>query len=125
WIEKKQLIIFDILASNNWQRPVYFSSTLNQDDFMYFKPYLQNEGMVYRLLPALNPTSSPEPYVAKEIMYQNLMEKLQWRNLQDSRIFYDETYQATLVTNYRQQFHALAEAYFMAGKPAQARNIIN
>ncbi|QMU31662.1 DUF2723 domain-containing protein [Adhaeribacter radiodurans] len=124
-MEKKQLLIFDILATNNWHRPVYFSSTLNQDDFMYFKPYLQNEGMTYRLLPALNPNPEPEPYVAKEIMYQNLMQKFQWRNLQNPRIFYDETYQATLVTNYRQQFYVLAEAYFMAGDAAQARNIIN
>ncbi|PSR57333.1 DUF2723 domain-containing protein [Adhaeribacter arboris] len=124
-MEKKQLIIFDILASNNWQRPVYFSSTLNQDDFMYFKPYLQNEGMTYRLLPALNPNPGPEPYVAKEIMYQNLMQKFRWRNLQNPRIFYDETYQATIVTNYRQQFYALAEAYFIAGDAVQARNIIN
>ncbi|MDQ4138902.1 MAG: DUF2723 domain-containing protein [Bacteroidota bacterium] len=124
-MEKKQLIIFDILATNNWQRPIYFSSTLNQDDFMYFKPYLQNEGMVYRLLPALNSGTKSEPYVAKEIMYQNLMQKFRWRNLQDPRIYYDETYLSTLVTNYRQQFYDLAEAYFMAGDAAQARNIIN
>ncbi len=124
-LEKKQLILFDILATNNWQRPVYFSSTLNQNDFMYFKPYLQNEGMVYRLLPVKEPQVGPEPYVAKEIMYHNLMQQFRWRNLQDSSIYYDETYLNTLVSNYRQQFYVLAEAYFQAGDLAKARAIIN
>ena len=124
-MEKKQLTIFDILVTNNWQRPIYFSSTLNQDDYMYFKPYLQNEGMVYRLLPAKNPDATADAYVAKEIMYQNLMQKFKWRNLQDSTIYYDEAYQAQWVPNTRQQFYTLAEAYFKAGDPEKARNVIN
>ncbi len=124
-MEKKQLIIFDILATNNWQRPIYFASTLNQDDFMYFKPYLQNEGLAYRLLPAKSPNLNPDPYVAKEIMYQNLMQKFQWLNLQDPKIYYDETYQSILVPNYRQQFYALADAFYQAGEADKARTIIN
>ncbi len=124
-MEKKQLIIFDILTTNNWQRPVYFASTLNQNDYMYFKPYLQNEGMAYRLLPVKEPQPGPEPYVAKEIMYRNLMQQFQWRNLQNAAIYYDETYENTLVTNYRQQFYVLAEAYFRVGDSAKARSIIN
>ena len=124
-LEKKQLILFDILVTNNWQRPVYFSSTLNQNDFMYFKPYLQNEGMVYRLLPTKEPQMGPEPYVAKEIMYYNLMQQSRWRNLQNAAIYYDETYLNTLVPNYRQQFYELAEAFYQAGDLKKAQTIIN
>ncbi|QNF35758.1 DUF2723 domain-containing protein [Adhaeribacter swui] len=124
-MERKQLILFDILATNNWQRPVYFSSTLNQNDFMYFKPYLQNEGMAYRLLPVKELKTGPEPYVAKEIMYQNLMQQFRWRNLQNPAIYYDETYLNTLVTNYRQQFYVLAESFYQAGNTQKAREIIN
>lgn len=124
-MEKKQLVIFDILTTNNWQRPVYFSSTLNQNDYMYFKPYLQNEGMAYRLLPVKELQPGPEPAVAKEIMYRNLMQQFQWRHLQDASIYYDDTYQTILVPNYRQQFYVLADAFFRAGDLVKARAIIN
>ena len=124
-LEKKQLIIADILVTNNWQRPVYFASTVNQNDYLFFKPYLQNEGLAYRLLPAKNPYPEQDAYVAQEIMYQNLMQKFKWRNLQNPGIYYDETYQGTLLPNMRQQFYELAAAYFEAGQPEKARAVIN
>ncbi|UOQ79831.1 hypothetical protein [Hymenobacter sp. 5414T-23] len=58
-IEKKSLVILDILATNNWQRPVYFSSTVDSRDFMGLQPYFQLEGMAYRILPASTRTTSP------------------------------------------------------------------
>src|SRR5690606_28933813 len=39
-LEKKHLVILDILATNNWKRPVYFSTTVNTADFLNLDPYL-------------------------------------------------------------------------------------
>ncbi len=124
-MEKKQLVIADILVTNNWQRPVYFATTVNQNDYRFLQPYLQNEGLTYRLLPARNPDTAADAYVAKDIMYQNLMQKFRWRNLQNPAVYYDETYQSTLVPIMRQQFFELAQAYFQAGDIAKARAVIN
>ncbi|MEM9981516.1 MAG: DUF2723 domain-containing protein, partial [Bacteroidota bacterium] len=48
---KDDLIILDIIAQNNWQRPVYFSSTLGNSDYLNLQSYFQQEGLAYRLMP--------------------------------------------------------------------------
>jgi hypothetical protein len=58
-IEKKNLVILDMIATNNWQRPIYFSSTINPSDYMSLQPYFQLEGMAYRLLPLKDPQLRP------------------------------------------------------------------
>ncbi len=51
---KNDILILDMIATNNqkgWDRPIYFSSTLSSASYLNLKPYLQQEGLVYRLLP--------------------------------------------------------------------------
>src|SRR5688572_17898893 len=86
-LEKKHLVILDILANNNWKRPVYFSTTVNTSDFLNLDPYLQLEGLAYRIVPVRNEATDGETgFVQKEIMYDNLMNKFAWRNMDDPSI---------------------------------------
>lgn len=67
---KPDLIMLDIIATNNWQRPVYFSSTLGGDNYLNLKNYMQLEGYAYRLMPVAVPGAS-DGYVNSEVMYTN------------------------------------------------------
>ncbi|WP_400193644.1 DUF2723 domain-containing protein [Hymenobacter sp. B81] len=126
-IEKKNLVILDMLATNNWERPIYFSSTVNQQDFMSLQPYFQLEGMAYRILPLRDPNYQPqgeEGYVATDLMYENLMKKFAYRNLDRADIFYDEN-QLRFPANYRDKFARLAQTLVAQGDLARAKEVVN
>jgi hypothetical protein len=128
-IEKKSLVILDILATNNWQRPVYFSSTVDSRDFMGLQPYFQLEGMAYRILPAKDPNFDPkggseEGYIAQNLMYDNLMRKFAFRGLDNPNIFYDEN-NLRFPANYRDKFARLADALLASGDKARAKQVID
>jgi len=126
-IEKKNLVILDMIATNNWKRPIYFSSTVAPSDYMNLQPYFQLEGMAYRLLPLKDPNYTPrgdEGYVEKSICYDELMHKFRYRGLQTATIFYDEN-NLRFPANYRDKFARLANAYLASGDVAKAKEVAN
>ncbi|MDR3046700.1 MAG: DUF2723 domain-containing protein, partial [Bacteroidales bacterium] len=50
-LPRAYLIMLDILANNNWERPVYYSSTLGAEGWFGLEDYFQLEGFAYRLVP--------------------------------------------------------------------------
>jgi hypothetical protein len=44
--------MIDIVANNNWKRPIYFSGgAFDPEDYLWMKDYLQLDGLVYKLIP--------------------------------------------------------------------------
>jgi hypothetical protein len=124
-IEKKNLVILDMIATNNWKRPIYFSSTVAPSDYMNLQPYFQLEGMAYRLLPLKDPNYNPrgdEGYVEKSICYEELMKTFSYRGLNDANVFYDEN-NLRFPANYRDKFARLANAYLADGDKAKAKEV--
>ncbi|MFC5271353.1 DUF2723 domain-containing protein [Adhaeribacter terreus] len=123
-LEKKHLVILDILANNNWKRPVYFSTTVNTSDFLNLDPYLQLEGLAYRIVPVRNQQQGDLGYVEKDIMYNNIMKKFQWRQMDNPNVFYDENY-LRFPSNARNMFGRLATEYLKAGDKAKAKEVLD
>ncbi|MGV3540902.1 MAG: protein O-mannosyl-transferase family [Rufibacter sp.] len=123
-LEKKHLAILDLLANNNWQRPVYFSTTADNSDFVGLDEYLQLEGLAYRIVPVRNTNPEAQAYVAKDIMFDNMMNKMSWRNLDREDIFYDENY-LRFPANARDKYYQLAVAYLQAGDKETAKKVLN
>ena len=44
-------MVLNIVDSNRWRKPLYFAVTVSEDNFMGLDPYLQMEGLVYRIIP--------------------------------------------------------------------------
>ncbi|GGG35912.1 glycosyltransferase family 117 protein [Hymenobacter glacieicola] len=129
-LEKRELALLDVLATNNWQRPVYFANTVSPTTRMGLEPYLQLEGLVCRVLPCRAPAVAPselrlpeEGVVAKDLLYDSLMRKYSYRNLNNPKVYYDENQRFTL-SGYREQFARLARAYVEAGNHARAREVL-
>ncbi|MDO7874555.1 DUF2723 domain-containing protein [Hymenobacter sp. ASUV-10] len=125
-IEKKNLVILDMIATNNWKRPIYFSSTVAPQDYMNLQPYFQLEGMAYRLLPLKDPNYDPrgsdEGFVEKDLLYKRLMKDFSYRGLADASIFYDEN-NLRFPSNYRDKFARLAQSYLDEGNTAKAKEV--
>ncbi|MDA0195683.1 MAG: DUF2723 domain-containing protein [Bacteroidetes bacterium] len=113
-LEKKDLMILDLMVANNWERPIYFNNTSLSSINMDFRPFVAQEGNSYRLLPVRNPDPS-DLLVNTEAMYDNLMNNYHWRGLQDPNIYNSEDYR-NFVLNHRATFYHLAEALFYEGE---------
>ncbi len=51
-ITKKSMMMLDILANNDWKRPIYFSGgSFDDAEYIWMKDYLQLDGMAYKLVP--------------------------------------------------------------------------
>jgi len=121
---KSDLVMLDIIASNNWKRPVYFSSTMGNSNNLGLKEYLQLEGYTYRLLPVKVPGAT-DGYVNSEIMYDNMMNKMAWRELANPQTYYDDSYLGAPVASARIAFLRLAGQLMAENKPAKAKKVVD
>ncbi|MBD2755755.1 glycosyltransferase family 117 protein [Spirosoma validum] len=121
---KPDLIMLDMIATNNWKRPLYFSSTLATEHYLNLKNYMQLEGYAYRLMPVAVPGAT-DGYVNSEIMYDTLMHKTQWREFDNPDVYYDDTYKGPPVISARLAFLRLADQLIREEKTAKAREVLD
>jgi hypothetical protein len=126
---KNRLMMLDIVANNNWERPIYFSSgAFDAEDFLWMKDYLQLEGMVYKLVPIKTTFNKDASYIDmgridSENMYAKVM-KLDWGNSESSKIYHDPETRKNSI-NYRMYLARLMNQLIAEGKKDKAKNIIN
>jgi hypothetical protein len=124
-IEKANLMILDLLATNNWKRPVYFVSTTGPDTYIGLDDYLHLEGMAYRLLPVkARQVEKQTGGVNTVVMYDNLMNKFKWGNINKPGIYLDETI-TRMAMNSRSMFARLAETLILEGKTDSAKKVLD
>lgn len=91
-IYKHRLLMLDIIANNNWERPIYFTGgSFGDDDYIWMKDYLQLDGLCYKLVPIKTPVDRANPFdmgrVDSELMYKKVM-AWDWGN-SGTNIYYD------------------------------------
>ena len=124
-INKNELMVLDILANFNWDRPIYFAITVGNDNFMGLEKYFQLEGLAYRFVPFLSKSSDGQTgEVATDIMYENIMNKFKWGNLGDSTIYLDET-NMRMTLNFKNNFSRLADALIANNDFKRAENVMD
>lgn len=121
---KPDLIMLDMIATNDWKRPIYFSSTLAGDNYLNLKNYMQLEGYAYRLMPVAVPGAT-DGYVNADIMYNNMTKKTFWREFDNPNVYYDETYKGPPVISARIAFFRLADQLIREGKKDKAREVLD
>lgn len=93
YILKNDLAVLDLLATFDWDRPIYFASTTGPDSYIGLENYFRQEGMAYRLVPIKAERSSDgnPGFIDTDILYANVMEKFQWGGMDVNDIYMDET----------------------------------
>jgi hypothetical protein len=119
---REDLIFLDMLATNQWKRPVYFAGLFNASKYN-LQEYTQVEGMVYRLLPVKVPGAS-QGYVNSALMYENMMHRSFWRNLDNPSVYHDEEARDRHILPSRLQFCQLATQLIREGKTDKAREVM-
>ena len=127
YVTKTELALIDILAHNDWKRPIYFAITVPSDNYMGLDNYLYNEGFAYRLLP-LKPqiadsASTEKPELTNtDAMYTNMMTKFKWGNMKNASYLDPESLRMSFtIINH---FNILAENLYNQGKIEEARKAL-
>ncbi len=118
---KGDLAIMDLLATNNWKRPVYMSTTVPSSQYKGLEKFFVQEGMAYRIVPIK--TTKPEQgdfgMIDPEVMYDNVMNKFEWGNAADPDVYLDEN-NRRMLSNFRRIFGNLGNALLAAGDTIRA-----
>ncbi|MBI9033563.1 MAG: DUF2723 domain-containing protein [Bacteroidales bacterium] len=87
---KNDLMLLDLLATNNWERPIYFAS-VNSDilNAANLDKYLHQEGFVYKFMPVLADAYIPNMGGVSEKSYDVLMNRCVWGNMEDLSVTMD------------------------------------
>jgi len=118
-LEKKDIAILDLIASNDWKRPIYFNFTSLSQVRFDVSPYVVMEGNAFRLLPVRNPNPERE-LVNTDLAFENLTKKNSYRGLNSSKPYYNIDYRG-FVQNQRSTFNDLVAALIEEGKMDKAR----
>ena len=119
-VMKNHLMVLDLLATFNWDRPVYFAITTGDDAYINLMEYFFCEGLAYRLMPLKAQSLDGQTgEINTDIMYDNLMNKFEWGNMNNPKVYLDET-NMRLTLNFRNIFGRLANALVAEGKKDSA-----
>jgi hypothetical protein len=124
---KNRLMMLDIIANNNWKRPIYFSpGAFEDEDYLWMKNYLQLEGMIYKLVPIkTNVEKDTNPMdmggLDADKMYSIVM-KWDWGNSRGD-IYHDPETRKNSIS-YRSVLSRLMDKLIAEGKLDKAKKVI-
>ena len=120
---KQELIILDMLQTNNWDRPIYYAITVSPDQFVKLDPYFQQTGMAYQIVPMA--TQGTIRAINTERMYDNVMHKFKWGGVNTPGVYLDENVMRMCKSYRIALFSKLAAALIAEGKQEQAIEILD
>jgi len=127
FLSKSNLATLDILANNNWERPVYFVGT-NHTDELGLSDYTQLDGLAYRLVPIKTVTRSnfEKGRIDTEILYNKLMNEFKYGRMNEDDVILDHFHLRTLsVIRLRFRFMRLAIALSEEGDYKRAEEVLD
>ncbi|PCJ25160.1 MAG: hypothetical protein COA97_08425 [Flavobacteriales bacterium] len=125
YLMKNDLVILDILAANDWERPIYFAITTGADSYLGLTNYFQLEGLAYRLVPyKVQSFDGQTGEVATDIMYKNLMTQFKWGGMEEGDIYMNEN-NRRMCMNFRNNFSRLSGEFIRLGQKEKAIEVLD
>ncbi len=121
-LEKKDLAFLDVLATNNWERPIYLNNTSLAQLNLDMRDYVVQEGNAFRVLPVRNNTQR-ETLVNIESSYKKMIQDFGYRGLDNPKLYYNEDYRG-FIQNHRGSLNSLAEAMIDQGDLTRGKEVL-
>ena len=125
---KNRLLMMDILATNNWERPIYFTGgSFGDDDYLWMKDFLQLDGVCFKLIPIYTPVDERNKYemgrIDSEKSYE-IIKNWYWGNSGDPDIYHDRETRSNAIT-YRGNIARVVEQLIIEGQPDKAKELMD
>ena len=123
YLQKNEIMVLDMLANANWERPLYFATTVPKSSYLGLENYFVLEGLAYRITPFNWKETCGVTYpVDSEKMYRNLM-NFKFGGLDNPDVYIDQTI-SRMCLSHRRLFADLAEQLISEGKNDKALQIM-
>ncbi|MGL5938656.1 MAG: protein O-mannosyl-transferase family [Phocaeicola sp.] len=119
---KSELMILEMLANCNWERPIYMAITVGSDNHLNLVDNFMQEGLAYRITP-FN-TKALDARIDSEKMYKNLMHKFKFGGIDKPGIYIDETVMRMCQTH-RRLYVQLAGQLIKEGQTQKAVEVLD
>ncbi|MGA1380541.1 MAG: DUF2723 domain-containing protein [Schleiferiaceae bacterium] len=134
-VAKRDLMLIDLIAHNDWSRPIYFSTTVGSSAsaFFWLQDYLQLEGLAYRFVPFATPGAgngfefgavNTEKCYNLMVNPEGVQGKFNFGNMEVPNVFLDETVRRSTF-NLRATYARTANALARAGQNEKALEVLN
>ncbi len=125
YLYKNDLMLLDIIATNNWERPIYFANPSSINKVLGIEQYCHLEGMVYKFMPVKSENFiSGVGGIHAEVCYDVFMNKCSWGNLKDPNVYVDrESARNSIIP--KQNFMRVAEALVKKGEKEKAIELLD
>lgn len=127
-ISKNRILMLDILANNNWERPIYFTGgSFADEEYIWLKDYLQADGLAYKLVPIRTESDRRNMLdlgrINSRVMYENV-KKIDWKNTNSPDIYVDVESRKNSIS-FRSMLNRLAEKFIEENNYAKAEEILD
>jgi len=124
-VSRADLSIMALLANNNWKRPIYFTTTTPEENFIGLDKYLVSEGFAMRLMPVAiaSEENAGGPITDVEGTYNNIINKFTWGNIAHAKYLDPDSYR--YISMYAGTiFGETAQNLLGMGKTAEAKKLV-
>lgn len=127
YVMKNHFLVLDLLAHNDWKRPIHFAVTTGPDSYLNLQNHFRLEGLTYRLVPVLSQQTSASSYgsVGTDVMFNNVMNKFKWGNMETEGPIYLQENDLRMTTNLRLQIATLASALADEGRKDDGKKVLD
>ncbi|ERJ58624.1 hypothetical protein M472_07585 [Sphingobacterium paucimobilis HER1398] len=127
YVSRAELSIMAMLVNNNWKRPIYFTTTTPEVNYIGLDKYLVSEGFAMRLMPIDTGNNDSEegfaPVADVDGIYHNIINKYQWGNMSKSSYLDPDSYR--YISLYVSSiFGETAQNLLHEGKKEEARKVV-
>lgn len=123
YLTKGNLMLIDLISSNNWERPIYFNNTSMATISLDLEEYVVMEGLTYRLLPVRKPQGMRSELVNSDLAFGNMKEKFAYRGMDDPSNYFDDEFRR-FTSNHRSAINSVAIALLDEDKMDKAAELL-
>jgi hypothetical protein len=124
-IMKNELMLLDLIATNNWSRPIYFANPGSVRDLFAIDKYCHLEGVVFRFMPVM----AQHYYkglggISVDGSWEVLMEDVSWGRLHEPDVTVDRQSQLN-VSLAQRNYYLLAQSLINENKADSAIQVLD